>query len=61
MASATDITNEKKLSWRAFHAFRPRAPMKRGTRVMIFSNRNTRMGIKILFSLLFRAVKLYRH
>jgi hypothetical protein len=56
MASVTEITKEKKLSCSAFHAFRPRAPMKKGTRVMTFSSKNTRIGMKIFFSLVFRAV-----
>lgn len=55
IAKATDTTNEKKDSWRAFQAFRPRTPIARGMRVIAFNRTNTRIGTMIFLSLALRA------
>jgi len=53
IARAKETTNDPKLNWRAFHALMPRMPINRGMRVRAFSIRNTAIGIRIFFSLLF--------
>jgi hypothetical protein len=51
MASPMDMTNEKKDSCRAFHAFKPNTPMASGMSVSALSMTNTMMGIRIFLSL----------
>lgn len=53
MASASEVTKLKKLSWRAFQALRPRTPRARGMRVIALRRMNTMMGISIFLSLCF--------
>uniref|UniRef100_A0A182INU9 Uncharacterized protein n=1 Tax=Anopheles atroparvus TaxID=41427 RepID=A0A182INU9_ANOAO len=55
IARPTDTTNEKKDSWREFHAFRPSTPSAIGMSVMAFSRMNTMIGTMIFFSLDLRA------
>lgn len=46
-----ETTKEKKDSWTAFHALRPRIPRARGIKVMAFKRTNMKMGIIIFFNL----------